>query len=46
MKIVFLHAESPKAALAKCPWAVALVELNDGYICFECLDDYETYTRD
>lgn len=46
MKIVFLHAESQKAALAKCPWAVALVELSDGYIGFESLDDYETYTRD
>lgn len=46
MRFNYVQAKSPGEALEKCPWAVAIDKVSDGYfICFESMDDYLAYTR-
>ena len=41
MQVEFVEAKSRREASLKCPWAVKIVVIDGGYLCYESLEDYE-----
>jgi hypothetical protein len=42
MKTILILA-TLKTAKKQCPWASKIVKVDGGYMCFESLQDYETW---
>lgn len=43
MRKEFVETKFMSIAILKCPWASKIVQVQDGFMCFECVDDYRTW---
>lgn len=43
MRTQFVECESRKEAENECPWSSKIVKVFGGCMCFESVDDYETW---
>jgi len=44
MKIVFVQDVTRKQAKKACPWESKTVKVCGGYLCFESINDYKTWS--
>lgn len=45
MRQTFIEAENLEEAKKKTPWAAIVVEVEGGFMAFESVQDYETWTK-
>ncbi len=45
MRQIFTTAKTREKALKDYPWASKVVKVEGGYMCFESIDDYETWKK-
>lgn len=45
MRTEFVECGTRKQAQVACPWAAKIVKVEGGYMCFESVDDYNTWLR-
>lgn len=45
MRQEFCEVATIEEAQAKCPWAVEVVAVEGGFMCFESADDYDTWSK-
>jgi hypothetical protein len=45
MKTQFVQTPNRKQAEKECPWAAKIAKVEGGYMCFESINDYETWRR-
>lgn len=45
MRKKFVECEYFAEAFEECPWATNVVKVCDGFMCFESVDDYETWNK-
>jgi len=45
MKTKFCQVSSKTEAFIECPWAAEAVEVDGGFMCFESIDDYNTWAN-
>jgi len=43
MRTQFVQTNSRACAKSNCAWAAKVVKVDGGYMCFECVDDYNTW---
>jgi hypothetical protein len=41
----FEEAPTRKDAARLCPWAARIIEVDGGWMCFESVDDFKTWSR-
>lgn len=45
MKTQFCQVSTINEAINECPWACEVVEVDGGFMCFESIDDYNTWAN-
>lgn len=45
MKTKFCQVSTKNEAINECPWAAEAVEVDGGFLCFESIDDYSTWSN-
>lgn len=45
MRTQFVETTYRAKAVKECPWAGKIVKVCGGYMCFESIDDYKTWTN-
>jgi hypothetical protein len=45
MRNEFIKTEHEEEALNECPWAAEIVEVEDGFHCFESVDDFKIWAN-
>ena len=45
MRTQFVQTNSRACAKSNCAWAAKVVKVDGGYMCFEGVDDYNTWRR-
>jgi hypothetical protein len=43
MRIEFIRCKNRKTAKRKYPWALKIVKVPEGFMCFELYEDYEAW---